>query len=68
MGKYAALGKDFDDIHDLLALRVLVSTVPDCYNALGIIHNLWRPLSEEFDDYIAAPKIILSFSSYSSDL
>jgi len=56
MDKYAALGKHFDDIHDLLALRVLVSTVPDCYSAVGVIHSLWRPLPEEFDDFIANPK------------
>ena len=56
MEKYSALGKRFDDIHDLLALRVLVGTVPDCYGALGIIHSLWRPLPEEFDDFIANPK------------
>ncbi|MBI3040285.1 MAG: bifunctional (p)ppGpp synthetase/guanosine-3',5'-bis(diphosphate) 3'-pyrophosphohydrolase, partial [Chloroflexi bacterium] len=54
--KYAALGKDFDDIHDLLALRVSVDTVPDCYTTLGIIHNLWRPLPDQFDDFIANPK------------
>ncbi len=54
--KYAALGKDFDDIHDLSALRVLVNTVNDCYSALGIIHNLWRPLPDQFDDFIANPK------------
>ena len=54
--RYAALGKRFDDIHDLLALRVLVGTLADCYNAVGIIHSLWRPLPDEFDDYIANPK------------
>jgi len=54
--KYTAQGKNFDDIYDLLAIRVLVSDVPDCYSALGIIHSLWRPLPHEFDDYIANPK------------
>lgn len=49
-------GRDFNDIHDLLALRVLVSTVPDCYAAVGIVHSLWHPLPDEFDDYIANPK------------
>jgi guanosine-3',5'-bis(diphosphate) 3'-pyrophosphohydrolase len=56
MLKYEAIGKHFDDIHDLQALRVLVPTVTDCYNALGIIHTLWHPLPDEFDDYIANPK------------
>jgi guanosine-3',5'-bis(diphosphate) 3'-pyrophosphohydrolase len=56
MEKYSALGKNFDDIHDLLALRVLVATVPDCYSAVGIIHSLWHPLPGEFNDYIANPK------------
>lgn len=56
MERYAALGKHFDDIHDLLALRVLVGTVPDCYSAVGVIHSLWHPLPEEFDDFIANPK------------
>ena len=56
MEKYAALGKHFDDIHDLQALRILVGTMPDCYSAVGIIHSLWRPLPEAFDDFIANPK------------
>ena len=56
MNKYSAQGRDFGDIHDLFALRVLVDSVSDCYKALGIIHNLWHPLPEEFSDFIANPK------------
>ena len=56
MERYAAQDKHFDDIHDLLALRVLVGTVPDCYHVLGIIHSLWHPLAGEFNDFIASPK------------
>jgi guanosine-3',5'-bis(diphosphate) 3'-pyrophosphohydrolase len=54
--KYAAQGKHFDDIQDLMALRVIVETVPDCYSAIGIIHNMWRPIPGAFDDYIANPR------------
>jgi guanosine-3',5'-bis(diphosphate) 3'-pyrophosphohydrolase len=56
INKYAALGKDFHDIQDLIALRVLVDSIPDCYKALGVIHNLWHPIPEEFSDHIANPK------------
>src|SRR3989454_711708 len=56
MEKYAAEGKSVDEIYDLLAVRVLVETVTDCYTALGVVHGLWRPLPGSFDDYIANPK------------
>jgi guanosine-3',5'-bis(diphosphate) 3'-pyrophosphohydrolase len=56
MSKYDAQGKKFGDIHDLFALRLLVDSVSDCYKALGVIHNLWHPMPEEFDDFIANPK------------
>ncbi len=58
MKRYAASGRHFNvnDIQDLLALRVLVGTVPDCYSAIGTIHHLWHPLPGSFDDYIANPK------------
>jgi GTP diphosphokinase / guanosine-3',5'-bis(diphosphate) 3'-diphosphatase len=54
--KYEAQGKSFNEIYDLLALRVVVDTMPDCYNALGVVHGLWRPIPGQFDDYIANPK------------
>jgi len=56
MEKYAAEGRSVDEIYDLLAVRVLVDTVTDCYTALGVVHGLWRPLPNAFDDYIANPK------------
>ncbi len=49
-------GVDVDQIYDVLAVRILVRTVPECYQALGIVHNLWTPIPGEFDDYIARPK------------
>ncbi len=54
--KYAAQGRHFDEIYDLLAIRVLVDTVHECYTALGTVHNLWHPIPGTFDDYIANPK------------
>ncbi len=56
MRRYATQGRDFNDIHDLFAVRILVDTVPDCYKALGVVHNLWHPIPEEFNDFIANPK------------
>jgi GTP pyrophosphokinase len=49
-------GKGFDEIYDLMALRVIVRSVPECYHALGIIHHNWTPLQERIKDYIASPK------------
>jgi len=56
INKYSAQGKQFNDIYDLFALRVLVDTVQDCYNAVGIVHSMWHPVPGAFDDYIANPK------------
>ena len=56
MRKYAAQGKSFSDIYDLLAVRVLTESTADCYAALGVVHGMWRPIAGEFDDYIASPR------------
>ncbi|HEV3049030.1 MAG TPA: bifunctional (p)ppGpp synthetase/guanosine-3',5'-bis(diphosphate) 3'-pyrophosphohydrolase, partial [Longimicrobium sp.] len=48
--------KNYDEIYDLMAVRVIVDTIADCYHALGVTHNRWTPLTERFHDYIATPK------------
>jgi GTP diphosphokinase / guanosine-3',5'-bis(diphosphate) 3'-diphosphatase len=48
--------KPYEEIYDLLAIRVLVNTVPDCYHALGVVHDRWTPVQERIKDYIAQPK------------
>ena len=68
MRRYAAEGKTFDQIHDLLALRVLVETVPECYQSFGIVHQIWRPIPGAFDDYIASPRESLYQSLHTSVL
>ncbi|MGH7540506.1 MAG: RelA/SpoT family protein, partial [Gemmatimonadota bacterium] len=48
--------KPFEEIYDILAMRIVVDTVRDCYHALGVVHNKWTPLTERFHDFIATPK------------
>ena len=54
--KMALRQKPYEEIYDVLAVRVVLPTIRDCYHALGVIHNKWTPLTERFHDYIATPK------------
>ncbi len=54
--KMQSQGKSFDQVMDILALRIITQTVAGCYNALGVVHHVWPPVPGRFKDYIAIPK------------
>lgn len=57
--KMRVKGRDLDDIHDLVGLRILVDDVRDCYGVLGVVHSRWNPLPGRFKDYVAMPKFTM---------
>ncbi len=57
--KMTKKGREFNEIYDLTAMRVLVGSVKDCYGAIGIIHSIWKPLPGRFKDFVATPKLNL---------
>ena len=54
--KMTAKHRDFDELFDVRAVRIVVENISDCYMTLGLVHGLWRHIEKEFDDYIANPK------------
>jgi GTP pyrophosphokinase len=46
----------FEEIYDIIAFRIILETIPQCYEALGIVHSLWKPIAKKFKDYIGVPK------------
>ncbi len=48
---------EFEEVYDIIAFRIILETIPQCYEALGLLHSLWKPIAKKFKDYIAVPKL-----------
>ncbi|MGI9556709.1 MAG: RelA/SpoT family protein, partial [Solirubrobacterales bacterium] len=57
--KMSKKGREFNEIYDLTAMRVIVDSVKDCYGAIGVVHSLWKPLPGRFKDFVATPRLNL---------
>ncbi len=64
--KMTRQGKTFDQVLDVMAMRIITQTLGGCYNALGVVHHLWRPVPGRFKDYIALPKLNMYQSIHTS--
>ena len=54
--KMVSQNLEFNDVYDIIAFRIILDTIPQCYEALGLIHSLWKPIDIKFKDYIGRPK------------
>lgn len=64
--KMRSRGVDFEDVYDIIAFRIILNTIKECYEALGVIHALWRPVPGRFKDFIAMPKANMYQSLHTS--
>ncbi|MBU1171667.1 MAG: bifunctional (p)ppGpp synthetase/guanosine-3',5'-bis(diphosphate) 3'-pyrophosphohydrolase [Proteobacteria bacterium] len=54
--KMVKQGLSFEEVYDIIAFRIILGTIPECYTALGVVHNTWQPIPKKFKDYIGVPK------------
>ena len=55
--KMVSQNLEFEEVYDIIAFRIILDTIPQCYEALGLIHSLWKPVAKKFKDYIGVPKL-----------
>ena len=66
--KMVSQNLEFEEVYDIIAFRIILDTIPQCYEVLGLIHSLWKPVAKKFKDYIGVPKAqyvpIITHNSY----